>query len=234
MRTPRGRGPCALALCVLLLPVAGFAAGSLEGRVTLSGPRPSAPLPLDTSSDPACAKERLLDETLLLGGKDGRGVANVVVRLKGPRPASPPTAPVRLEQRACAYRPRVQGALLGQPLEVLNADATLHNVHAYEGSKGLFNVAQPPGSQAVSKPSPLEAGPVRLKCDIHRWMVAWVVYGESPFFAVTDRDGSFHLDGLPPGSFELEFWHESLGTLSLPVEVKEGARLRVPAVYKPK
>jgi plastocyanin len=234
MRKATGRGPRALALGLLLLSVAARAAGSVEGRVTLSGPKPAAPQQLDTSSDPACGKERLLDETLLLGGKDGRGVANVVVRLKGPRPASPPTAPVRVEQRACVYRPRVQGAVLGQPLEVFNADVTLHNVHAYAGSKGLFNVAQPPGSQAVRKPSPVEAGPVRLKCDIHRWMLAFVVYGESPFFAVTDREGTFHLDGLPPGTWELELWHESLGTLSLGVEVKEGARLRVPAVYQPR
>jgi plastocyanin len=224
----------ALGVACLFLPLAAWGAGTVDGRVTLAGPKPAAPLLLDTSSDPACAQEHLLDETLLLGGKDGRGVANVVVRVKGPRPASPPTAPVRLEQRACAYRPRVQGAVVGQPLEVFNADSTLHNVHAYAGTKGLFNVAQPPGSQAVSKPSPSSPGPVRLKCDIHRWMVAWVVYGDSPFFTVTDKDGGFKVEGLPAGTWELELWHESLGTLSLPLEVKDGAHLRVPAVYRAK
>jgi plastocyanin len=234
MRLPRGRGQRALAAALLLLPLAAGAGGVVEGRVTLSGPKPPPPAVLDTSSDPACAKAHLLDETLLLGGKDGRGVANVVVRLKGPPPASPAsTTPVRLEQQACAYRPRVQGAVLGQPIEVLNADAMLHNVHAYAGTKGLFNVAQPPGSQMVSKPSPTAPGPVRFKCDIHRWMVAFVVYGESPFFAVTDKDGAFQLQGLPPGSWELEVWHESLGTLTLKVEVKEGARVRVPVAYQP-
>jgi hypothetical protein len=233
MRKPAGQGPRALAMALVLVPLAASATGVVEGRVTLGGPKPPAPAVLDTSSDPACAKQHLLDETVLLGGKDGRGLANVVVRLKGPRPASPPIAPVRLEQRACAYRPRVQGAVLGQPLEVLNADPMLHNVHAYAGAKGLFNVAQPPGSQLVNKPSPAVPGPVRFKCDIHRWMVAWVVYGESPFFAVTDKDGTFRLEGLPPGGWELELWHESLGTLTLQVEVKDGARLRVPAEYRP-
>jgi plastocyanin len=231
MRPPDGR---ALALPLLLLPLLGQAAGTVEGRVTLAGPKPKAPAALDTSSDPACGNVHLLDEAVLLGGKDGRGLANVVVRLRGPRPEAPPTTPVRVEQRACSYRPRVQGAVLGQPLEVVNADPTLHNVHAYTGTKGLFNVAQPPGSPAVSKPSPAAAGAVRLKCDVHRWMVAYVVYGESPFFALTEKDGSFRLEGLPVGSWELEVWHESLGTQTLPVEVKEGARLRVPVVYPPR
>lgn len=231
MRPRDGR---ALALALLLLPLSGQAAGTVEGRVTLGGPKPKAPTALDTSSDPACGNVHLLDEAVLLGGKDGRGLANVVVRLKGPRPATPLTTPVRVEQRACSYRPRVQGAVLGQPLEVVNADPTLHNVHAYAGTKGLFNVAQPPGSPAVSKPSPAAPGAVRLTCDVHRWMAAYVVYGESPFFAVTDKEGSFRLEGLPVGSWELEVWHESLGTQTLPVEVKEGARLRVPLVYAPR
>jgi hypothetical protein len=232
MRRGAGRSSFALAVALLVVPLYAGAAGTVEGRVTLAGPKPAGPALLDTSSDPACAREHLLDETVLLGGKDARGLANVVVRVKGPRPASPPTAPVRVEQRGCTYRPRVQGAVLGQPLEVVNADPMLHNVHAYLGTKGLFNVAQPPGSQAVSKPSPASSGPVRLKCDVHRWMVAFVLYGESPFFTVSDRDGSFRLDGLPEGSWELELWHESLGTLSFPLEVKAGAHLRIPAVYR--
>ena len=222
-----------LGVALLLLPLGARAAGTVEGRVTLGGPKPPAPAVLDTSSDPACPKAHLLDEAVLLGGKDGRGLANVVVRVKGPRPESPPTAPVRLEQRACTYRPRVQGAVVGQPLEVVNADATLHNVHAYGGTKGLFNVSQPPGSPAVTKPSPSAPGTVRLKCDVHRWMVAYVVYGESPYFTLTDKEGRFRLEGIPPGTWELEAWHESFGTQTLPLVVKEGAVARVPMVYGP-
>ena len=225
-------GRRALALLALLsgLPLAAEPAGTVEGRVTLGGPKPPPAARIDTSSDPACAKEQLLDEAVLLGGKDGRGLANVVVRVVGPRPPAPVTTPVKVEQRACAYRPRVQGAVVGQPMEILNVDPTLHNVHGYAGTKGLFNVAQPPGTPALTRPAPAVPGPVRLRCDIHRWMVAWVLYGESPFVGVTDRDGNFRLEGVPPGSWELELWHETLGTRKLPVVVKDGARLRVPVV----
>jgi plastocyanin len=233
MRRPEGRALRAFGLLALLVAGVARATGAVEGRVTLGGPKPAAPALLDTSSDPACARVHLVEETVLLGGKDGRGLANVVVRVKGPHAPSAVSEPVKLEQRGCAYRPRVQGAVMGQPFEVFNADATLHNVHAYAGAKGLFNVAQPPGSQAVRKPSPAAPGAVRLKCDIHKWMAAWVVYGESPYFTVTDRDGAFHLDGLPPGSWELEFWHESFGLLTLPLALKDGAHLHMPASYKP-
>jgi hypothetical protein len=229
MRHPPRR---ALALVPLLLPLLASAAGTVEGRVTLSGTRPAQGAVLDTSSDPACAKEHLLDETVLLGGKDGRGLANVLVRVVGPKATSPDVTPVKVEQRGCAYRPRVQGAVVGQPMEIQNLDPTLHNVHAYVGTKVAFNVAQPPGTPALKKPSPASPGPVRLKCDIHRWMVAWVVYGESPFFAVTDRDGGFRLPGVPPGSWELEAWHETLGTVRVPLKVADGARLKVPLELK--
>jgi hypothetical protein len=225
----RGRGGQGLALVALLgwSPLAS-AAGTVEGRVTLAGPKPAAPARIDTSSDPVCAREHLVDEAVLLGGKDGRGLANAVVRVVGPRPVAPVTTPVKVEQQACVYRPRVQGAVVGQPMEIRNVDPTLHNVHAYAGTKGLFNVAQPPGTPALVRPSPAGPEPVRLRCDIHRWMVAWVVYGDSPFVAVTDRDGGFRLDGVPPGAWELEVWHETLGPRTVPVVVKDDQRLRVP------
>jgi plastocyanin len=223
----------ALAAALLLLPLCVTAAGSVDGRVTLGGPKPAKPAALDTSSDPACGGVHLLDASILLGGKDTKGLANVVVRVKGPRPEAAPTAPVKVEQRGCSYLPRVQGAVLGQPLEVVNADATLHNVHAYSAAKGLFNVAQPPGSPAVIKPSPSAPGPVRLTCDVHRWMVAYVVYGESPYVTLTDKDGRFRLDGLPAGTWEVEFWHEVYGTQTLPLVVKDGAQLHLPLVYTP-
>jgi plastocyanin len=232
----RRRGGQGLALLALLgwAPLVSEAAGTVEGRVTLGGPKPAAPARIDTSSDPACARENLLDEVVVLGGKDGRGLASVVVRVVGPRPVAAVTSPVKVEQRACAYRPRVQGAVVGQPMEILNVDPTLHNVHAYAGTKGLFNVAQPSGTPALTRPSPAGPGPVRLRCDIHRWMAAWVVYGDSPFFAVTDREGGFRLEGVPPGHWLLEVWHETLGTRTVPVVVKDGERLRVPVELRAK
>jgi hypothetical protein len=109
----------------------------------IAGPLPKAGADRDGTGDPVCAKEPLREEARPLGGKDGRGLAKVLLRVQGPRPVTPPETPVKVQQQACAHWPRVQGAVAGQPLWCLNTDATLHNVHA--GGKGLFNLAQPPG-----------------------------------------------------------------------------------------
>ncbi len=145
---------------------------------------------------------------------------NAVVRILGVirppagSPATPvpplPLPPVRVEQRGCSYVPRVQAALAGQTLVVENQDPLLHNVHAFAGSKGLFNVAQPPRATPVKREPPgVEV--LRLKCDIHPWMFGWVVFNDNPYFAVTGADGRFALHGVPPGTYQLAVWHELLG-----------------------
>ena len=51
--------------------------------------------------------------------------------------------------------------------------------------------------------------PMKVKCDIHPWMNAYVAVVEHPYFAVTGEDGSFKLENLPPGSYTIEAWHEN-------------------------
>ena len=128
------------------------------------------------------------------------------------------------------YRPRLQGAIAGQPISIRNDDGTLHNVHAYEVSHTLFNVAQPPGSPAVAKTFS-EPGVVKLKCDVHPWMVGYVVVTKSPDFAVTKPDGSFDIVGVPAGTYTLQTWHEKLGAKTAQVTVQAHAPVNVPIAY---
>jgi hypothetical protein len=77
-----------------------------------------------------------------------------------------------------------------------------------------------------------EAGPMRLKCDAgHTWMSAWVVVKPHRFAAVTRPDGTFRLEGVPPGRYTVELWHEKLGKKTLPVTVVAGAEARVDAAW---
>ena len=62
---------------------------------------------------------------------------------------------------------------------------------------------------------------VPFKCDVHPWMFAWVGVVDHPFFAVTGADGSFSLEGLPPGTYTIEAWHESLGAQTQTVTIGE-------------
>ena len=195
-------------------------AGTIEGTVSFSG-TPPKPQKLNRKSDPVCAKKDFNDESILLS-KSGKELQNVLVRVKSTPAGKAPTEDVLVGQKDCMYRPRVQGAVEGQKIKVQNEDPTLHNVHTYEGTKTLFNQAQPPGSAAIEKPLPKTEDVVKLKCDVHPWMAAFVVVNKNPYFAVTKEDGTFQIKDVPAGTYTVEAWHEKLGTKTQQVTVTEG------------
>jgi len=221
-------------LLALVALVAGpaLATGSISGRISYSGPRPEQ-RKLDRASHAYCAKSDAFDESVLLA-PDGKGLRNVVVRLKNGPPAPPPAEPVVIDQSACAYSPRVRGAVAGQKIEVRNSDLTLHNVHGMQGKKTVFNLGQPAKARPIVRRIPAGADVVKLKCDVHAWMVSYVVVSRSPFFASSGEDGRFEIKGVPAGSYTIEAWHEKLGTRAAEVTVEDGktADLLIPFAVK--
>ena len=132
-----------------------------------------------------------------------------------------PETPVTVNQEDCMYSPHVQVAVEGQKIQIKNSDGTLHNIHAYNKDKTLFNQAQPPKSKDIEKEIK-GAEVVRLQCDVHPWMKAFVVVNKNAFFAVTDDTGKFEIKDVPPGTYTVEAWHEKLGTQTAEVKVEEG------------
>jgi hypothetical protein len=199
--------------------------GTVRGVVTFTGEVP-APAELAPSADPACEGMPLKDQALLV--KDGK-LRNVLVRVRGPVPGAAPAVdtPAVVDQQKCSYQPRVQGAVAGQPLQIRNSDGTMHNVRGILGTKALFNVAQPPSAPPVTKPMPADVELLQLKCDVHPWMRAYVAVSPHLYFAVTGEDGAFVLEGVPAGTYTLEAWHETLGTKTADVTVKEGTPAEV-------
>ena len=170
-------------------------------------------------ADPFCAKTPMKEEEVVVGA--GGALKNVVVRvIKGLSGRyDPPAAPAVVDQSACMYRPRVQGIQLGQSLQIKNSDMTLHNVHGYKGASTLFNQAEIPGMPPMTKQLTSADEIVKLKCDVHPWMTAYVLVSSHPFFAVTGDDGSFKITGLPAGSYTVEAWHERYGAKSAEIAV---------------
>jgi plastocyanin len=147
-------------------------------------------------------------------GSDG-GLQDVFVYVKdglGNLRFPIPSNTVVLDQKGCHYTPHVVGVQVGQALDVLNSDPTLHNVHAVPASNQEFNTGLPlAGLKHTHRFSTREVM-VPFKCDVHPWMSAHVGVLDHPFFAVTNADGAFELKGLPPGTYTVEAWHERLGT----------------------
>jgi hypothetical protein len=196
----------------------GTGSGSISGTVKLAGTPPEMAM-TKRQADPYCAKTPMKEEEVIVG--PGGGLKNVIVRITGGVTGhyDPPATPATVDQQACMYRPRVQGIMLGQPLKIVNSDQTLHNIHGYKGASTLFNQAEVPGLPPMTKQLTEADQIVKLKCDVHPWMTAYVLVSSNPFFAVTGEDGSFKIPGLPPGNYTLEAWHERFGAKTAQVTV---------------
>jgi plastocyanin len=176
--------------------------GTISGSVHLDGPRP-AMAELRRDSDPFCAKTRMRSEEVV------GNLANVMVRVSGAPPSAPPRERAILEQVNCRYSPHVSGIVAGQDVEIVNRDPTLHNVHTYSGTQTYFCMAQLAGQRTFT---PARAGSlIKIKCDVHPWMSAYVWVHDNPLFAVTSDDGSFMIRHVPFGIWTVRAWHERFG-----------------------
>lgn len=186
--------------------------GTIRGSVRFTGD-PSIVKSLAINRDVQSCGTRKTLPFLLLG--KNQGVQNAVVSLEGitAGKAWKKEPLVVLDQQKCEYVPHVLIAPLGSQLEILNSDAVMHNVHTYELSgelKTLFNIAQPiqglRTKLTMDKPGYLAA-----TCDAgHPWMSAYIRIAEHPYVVLTDQDGNFVLDNVPPGSYKITMWHEPI------------------------
>jgi plastocyanin len=196
--------------------------GTVSGRITFDGPAPKPEL-VRMGKDTACiasAGPNPQSDAVLIGA-DG-GLANTFVYVKNAFDGyafDTPSEAVTMDQKGCVYRPRVFGVRVGQPIEILNSDETIHNVHALPMQNQEFNESQPRAGMRTTKIFTMPEVMVRVKCDFHGWMAAHVGVMSHPYFAVTDAAGAFSIPGLPPGTYTLEAWHEVFGTRTQQVTV---------------
>lgn len=197
-----------LAGTLLALSVQGVLGGEISGKVKLKG-TPPAELTIN-EAEAICGKfmtKKPLKTRHYVVGAD-QGLANVFVYIKSgaSKGAGGGEAPV-LDQANCEYVPYVMGVQVGQKYKIKNSDPTMHNVHATPKANQEFNFAQPLKDQvnekAFDKPEVL----VRMKCDVHPWMFAYIGVTEHPYFAVSDKDGNFKISGVPDGKYTVEAFH---------------------------
>jgi len=213
-----------MTVAFLLLPYPAFA-GTVSGHARYQGPPPERPIMFMTA-DPACDKmspKGRPSEVVVVDSSGG--LANVLVYVKSGLEDDAtwpmPTSSVRIDQTGCMYVPHVIAVRAGQELEVHSADPTLHNVNARTARNTPFNEAMLGAGTVLRKSFVQPEVAVKLKCDIHPWMSAYVGVFAHPFFSVTSADGTFSLPALPEGDYLIEAWHESLGVQSAKVEVDD-------------
>jgi len=207
---------------------------SVAGTVKFQGTPPKGTR-MEMSADPNCAKAHpgpVITQDIEVNGAGG--LEDVVVYVTdglGDKAFPPPSQPVVLEQKGCAYRPHVVALQANQKLEVVNADTTTHNIHPMPVNNREWNKIQPPG-MPVEESFAREEIAIPVKCNVHPWMKGYVAVFKHPYFAVTDKDGNFTLKDLPPGKYTIKAWHEKLGTQSQTVTVAAGQSGKVEFIFK--
>lgn len=214
----------------LLLAPGLCVAGSITGKVVLSGPVPALKKVAVTIDQYVCGTAKEAEDLQLSPRKE---IRNAVVWLENPPPnAQWPgrDAKVEMDQKVCDFIPRVTLVPAGGTVDFLNSDRLLHNIHATPKLNVSFNRTQPKSRTipvTFAKPEI-----VRIDCDLHSWMTGWVVVMAHPFYAVTDADGQFAFDHLPAGKYTLHVWHERLGDVPAAVNVTDKAPARMTVEMK--
>jgi hypothetical protein len=207
--------------------------GVIQGRLRLDGPAPAKPF-IRMGADPMCSRQyagRRAVQEFVVRSADG-GLANVLVDLQGTFPATTASRdPVTLSQRGCLFAPRVLGLQVGQTLQITNSDPLLHNVHSLSTRGNTFNVRQPQRGMVYRVPLKHPDVIMRVKCDVHSWMTAYIGVEPHPYFAITGEHGAFTLAGVPSGRYEIRTWHERYGQLTRAVTVKAGQTTTIELAY---
>jgi plastocyanin len=183
--------------------------GKLTG--TVKAPGAKSPAKIEVTKDPQiCGKEK--EPADLRVGPDG-ALADAVIVVKASKgkklemPAQPPV----FDQKGCEFHPHVLVFPAGSTIEVLNSDGILHNVHSESTVNPPVNQAQPKFKPKIMIKVEKPEWPIHVKCDVHGWMSGYWISTDQPYVAVTDAQGKFTIADLPPGDYDVEIWHPTLG-----------------------
>jgi plastocyanin len=206
-------------------------AADITGTVTLNGTPPAEKPITPLKDDATCGKfhsEMPTTHFYVVG--PNKELADVVVILKGETingkssGASAPAA--EIDQKGCLYEPQIMAIQTGQKLVVKNSDPVLHNVHVTPTVLGNSeqNQAQMAGAPDLTMTFSTPENFMRFKCDVHPWMFAWVTVVDSPYFAVTGKDGTFKISNVPAGKYTISALHRKAAPTGVnkEIEVKEG------------
>jgi plastocyanin len=188
------------------------------------------------SEDPACVEAhhgRAVDESLIVSSNGSMANAFIYVKagLEGKRFETPST-PVVIDQNGCWFRPRIVGIQTSQILQVTNSDPVTHNIHPLAQINREWNHSQGAGEAPLGRRFTKPEVMIRVKCNIHPWMHAYIGVVDNPYFAVSKKDGTYSIGKLPPGIYTIAFWQEDLGTQERQVNVSPHTNTLINLTFK--
>lgn len=203
-------------ILLMLLTLPGFAlAGTIKGTASYSGKKAASSAHKTGKYKKACGPE-VLNESLLVNNQK---LQNVVITLEGKKLKSKPGT-FHMDQKGCRYEPHVVAMPKGSELVIHSSDPINHNIHTYSFDNDPINIMFTPDAEDFTQEME-EPEIIKVECDLHSWMTAWIVVTDNSFFSISNQQGSFEISDVPPGKYTVTAWHEVLGSITNEVVVGE-------------
>lgn len=180
----------------------------------------------------AFAAERATDTGIIKGTITiaGKPTQDVVVSVEGVAPekikaqiASIKIKKAVMDQRNMKFIPYVLPVLIGTTVEFPNNDTNWHNLYSKGGAKNFDLGLYPPGKTRSTTFD--KTGIVRILCNVHPNMEAFIVVKEHPYFSAADKAGNYRIDGVPSGLYRVTVWHPQLGVTESGAELARAGQV---------
>jgi plastocyanin len=185
--------------------------GRVQGRVSIT-------IPISTAPPSAAYGARRVEKP---AARLGSELTNVVVFIQNaPRLAPLPVTRARILQENETFIPRVVAITRGSAVDFPNGDPFFHDVFSLSRS-ATFDLGSYPKGQTKSHVF-RRAGLVKVYCHIHSHMSASIMVFDHPYFTIPKADGTFALEAIPEGSYQISAWHERIGEHRQSIHVEAG------------
>ena len=190
------------------------------------------PIDMKVTRDPEICGTTVSTQSLTVHSPSG-GLKDAVVMIEGIHaPGKEPAlmSPMVLSNSRCSFLPHVMALQTGSPLEIHNLDPIPHNTHITNEVRTFINVAMVANARPVAR-KVVTPGLYRVQCDAHKFMRAYIMASEHPYFGVTDERGDTRILNVPAGKHDISVWHERLGQLRAHVTVPSNGEAAVTFMF---
>lgn len=201
--------------------------GSIKGQVMLGGAKTDTKSYTISKNPEVCGSG---NRDVAFVRANGKALLDAVVyldKVKAGKAFPSGTKKITMDQQKCLFAPYLSVMQNGGELEAVNSDPVLHNIHTYEligrARRTVMNVSQPEKGNIVKKKIKLRKGVgMKVECDAHDFMHAYVFVAKNPYYSVVDKNGNFEIKDVPPGKYTIKVFHGLLGQKKGSVTVKAG------------